>query len=141
MAYENYENSIIASYAHDVKTGIIDPTNYDLKRKQAKQKYEEYIKKVIALKPREFFVDSIPKTPNSQEFFKITFYLVLQIFGKDFIPEFSDLVQNKLFINQSKEIFNGISLQIIERDKPNTINRVIEIPDFEHISSIITLLH
>jgi hypothetical protein len=141
MAYENYENNIIATYANDVARGVIDPINYDLKSKKAKRKYQEYINKIIKMKPREYFVDSFPETANTEEFFKIAYYLVLQIFGKDFIPEFSDLVQYKLYINNSREIFEGISLQFMEKDNLNVVKRALEIPDFTHISSIITLLH
>ena len=62
MAYENYENNIIATYANDVARGVIDPINYDLKSKKAKRKYQEYINKIIKMKPREYFVDSFPET-------------------------------------------------------------------------------
>lgn len=141
MAYENYENNIIETYSIDVKKGKIDPIIYDLKSEKAKRKYQEYIKKVIALKPREFFIDSIPKTSSREEFFKMSYYLVLQIFGREYIEEFSDLVRDKLFISNSKEILEGISLQLIAKDDPNNIKRAIEIPDFSHISSIIALLH
>ena len=46
-----------------------------------------------------------------------------------------------LFVSESREILEGISLQLIEKANPNNIKRAIEIPDYEHLSSIIALLH
>ena len=141
MAYENFENGIIESFGRDVQDKKIDPTIVDLKVGDAQKKYQEYIKKVIKLRPREFFIESIPEAASRDEFFKMAFYLVLQIFGKEFLPEFSELVRDKLYVSDSREILEGISLQLIEKDNPTNIKRAIEIPDFEHLSSIIALLH
>lgn len=141
MAYENFENGIIESFGYDVETGKINPTIKDLQLDSAQKKYQKYIKKIIELKPREFFIDSIPKTESREDFFKMAYYLVLQIFGKEYLSEFSELVRDKLYVSNSKEILEGISLQLIEKDNPTNIKRAIEIPDFDHISSIIALLH
>ncbi len=141
MAYENFENSIIESFGRDIESGLVNPNIQDLEETKAKRKYQEYIEKVIKLRPREFFIESIPEAPNQQEFFKIAYYLVFKIFGKEFIPEFTDLVRDKLYIANSREILEGISLQLISKDNPNEIKQAIEIPDFIHISSIISLLH
>ncbi len=143
MAFQDFKQDIIESFSLEVKSGKIDPTIYDIKKRLVRTQYDEYINKIIALKPKEYFIDSFPVVSNEYEFFSIALYLVEKIFGEEYVKEFLDLINSRVFENKSESIFDGIALDVTAEDKTGKrFNlKAIEIPDFKHITSIIALLH
>ena len=139
MAYQDEEKSFIDSYCYAVKNGLLDPVVHEIEKPKAERKYNEYIKKVISVNPREYFISEIPAIEKN-EFIELSNLIAHDIFGDKNMDEFNDLVSFKLKTNGSNMIFDGISSDTMNLITGERI-RNIEIPDFYHVSSIITLLH
>ena len=139
MAYQDEENNIIKSYIYAVKKGLTDPVVHEIEKTKAERRYNEYIKNVISVNPREYFISEIPAI-EKKEFIELANLIAHDIFGDKNINEFNDLINNKLKTNGSNMIFDGISTNTMDLTTGEII-RNIEIPDLYHVSSIITLLH
>ena len=139
MAYQDEEKSFIDSYCYAVKNGLLDPVVHEIEKPKAERKYNENIKKLISLNPTEYFISEIPAIEKN-EFIELSNLIAHDIFGDKNMDEFNDLVSFKLKTNGSNMIFDGISSDTMNLITGERI-RNIEIPDFYHVSSIITLLH
>lgn len=137
---EKMETKFIEAFEDDIRRGVINPNIVDLSTSKQKTPYQQYINKIIRLNPKEYFTDSMPEF--KEDFFKIASYLVIQIFGQEYFNEFRELILNKLYVNQSKVLFDGVSIQVSDAENNyKRLENAIEIPDFTHLSSIVCLLH
>jgi len=139
MPIDTIEPRLINSFEEEVKKGIIDPKIIDLSTKKQQQLYQTYINKIISLNPQEYLNKIMPQYKD--DFFRIAGYLVVNIFGQEYLEEFNKLIKNKLYINESDLLLDGSNLRRIDPKTNKLIDQVIVIPNFTHLSSIITLLH
>lgn len=137
MAYENYEKALIESFCEEVKRGIIKPANTDLQG-NAKVKYDRYIKTVKDIKPKSYLTTDFSNI-GQKEVFETAFRIIISIFGEKAVPQAVEFFQ-RLVPSGAKEALDGISLTIIDK-RDGSEMKVIEVPDFETTSNIVTIVH
>lgn len=140
MAYEEFSDTLLDGYKKMIKIGKVDPFNYDLQDKDSKKRYQDYISKIVALKPKEYFTDSFSKLEKGL-FLNIAASIVVEIFGEGALEDFIIVVREKLCISNSKIILEGITLSATDLNTGKKMGEIIQIPDLSTITSIIALIH
>lgn len=138
MAYENYEMALIASFGEEVEKGIILPENTDIQGNNARTKYNRYISSIANLRPREYQTSEFENLGRKYVFEK-AFTIIVNIFGEKCIPVALDYFQH-LSPSGAKEVLNGISLTVVDK-RDGSEMKMVEIPDFETSSNIVTIVH
>ena len=136
---DTFQNGFVEEFDERVKRGIINPKIVDLQTEEQQKMYQDYIDKIISLNPKEYSSDFMPRI---DDFFDISLYLVIKIFGEEYIDDFKEIYTNRrIILNESKELFNGVNIVYRDRHSLNVVEQYIEIPNCKYISDVICLLH
>ena len=138
MAYENYEMALIGSFGEEVEKGIVKPENTDIQGNNAQTKYNRYLTNITNLKPREYQTSEF-ETIGKKDIFEKAFTIIVSIFGDKCIPIALEYFKH-LVPSGAKEALDGISLTIIDK-RDGSEKKIVEVPDFETSSNIVTIVH
>lgn len=138
MAYENYEMALINSFGMEVEEGIVIPENVDIQDNHARTKYNRYLTAISNLKPREYKTTEF-ETLGKKYVFEKAFTIILEIFGEKCLPTVYEYFQH-LTPSGATEVLDGISLTVVDKRDGSEV-KLVEIPDFETSSNIITIVH
>ena len=138
MAYENYEMALIGSFGEEVEKGIVKPENTDIQGNNAQTKYNRYLTNITNLKPREYQTSEFEKI-GKKDIFEKAFTIIVSIFGDKCIPIALEYFKH-LVPSGAKEALDGISLTIIDK-RDGIETKIVEVPDFETSSNIVTIVH
>lgn len=138
MSYETFEREIIQSFNEEVKTGKVDPINYDLQSNKARSKYNKYIQDVIAIQAHEYEVTDFKKIGRNDVFY-FTCKVIVILFGEKAIPALYEFFA-RVFSSDVKSVLDGVSLTFQDK-MTGAIEHIIQVPDINTCSTIVTLVH
>lgn len=140
MTLDGLENTLIESFIFQVKNGKYESKVEILKDPNAKALYDEYINSVIALNPKEYKMKDVIQL-SEREFTTLLLEVINRIYGNNYMLDFNDVLEHKIVTNNSDDIFDGVNYNVFEKDGVTKVGSYIVVPNFTHISSIVTLLH
>lgn len=137
--YNKEENDIIASFEREVKSGRIDPENYDIQSGKAKSRYLAYIDRVAAFKPVEYKTSDFNDIEQN-ELITISIFIIKEIFGNTPIDdELVEFFQN-MTTSGSNEVLNGLTVTYLNPGSEET-HYLTEIPSANKTGCIVTIVH
>ena len=138
MAYEECELQLIDSFAREVKKGLIDPINYDIKNNKANMKYSKYINDIAALKAKEHTYQEF-KNLNYIQTLSLTREILIILFGSKVEPIIYEYF-SRLQPNSGNSILDGITLTLEDKET-HQIERIVCVPSLTKSSTIVSLVH
>lgn len=138
MSYEQCEPQLIEGFAKDVKEGLIDPINYDIKNNKANSKYARYINNIASLRVKEHTQKEFKKLDYLQTL-SLTREILIRLFGPKVEPIIYEYF-SRLQPNFGDSILDGVSLTI-ENKETHQIERVVCVPSLTLSSTIVSLVH